>query len=179
MSAVEALVKQELAKFSVGSSLVEGHRIGPLISGKQRDRVQELAEKGVAEGATLIASGQDVPPAGFFVSPKVFLTDQHNYLAKEEVFGPVLCVIPYDEIDDGIRIANATVYGLAAAVWGDPDLALDAAKKIRAGQVDINGARFNPVAPFGGFKQSGVGREAGHVGLDEFLEYKSIQMNEG
>ncbi|AJG23495.1 MULTISPECIES: aldehyde dehydrogenase family protein [Cupriavidus] len=179
VSAVEALVKQELAKFSVGSSLVEGHRIGPLISGKQRDRVQELAEKGVAEGATLIASGQDVPPAGFFVSPKVFLTDQHNYLAKEEVFGPVLCVIPYDEIDDGIRIANATVYGLAAAVWGDPDLALDAAKKIRAGQVDINGARFNPVAPFGGFKQSGVGREAGHVGLDEFLEYKSIQMNEG
>jgi acyl-CoA reductase-like NAD-dependent aldehyde dehydrogenase len=175
---VEALLHQEMAKLTVGSSLIEGNRIGPLISAKQRERVDALITKGVEEGAVPIASGPLIPRTGFFVSPKAFRVEPANVLANEEIFGPVLCVIPYDDIAHGIRLANETVYGLAGAVWGERNQALDAARKIRSGQVDINGARFNPMAPFGGFKQSGVGREGGHVGLEEFLEHKAIQIND-
>lgn len=175
---VEALLHQEIAKLTVGSSLIEGNRIGPLISAKQRDRVDALISKGVQEGAVPIATGPLIPRTGFFVSPKAFRVEPANVLAKEEVFGPVLCIIPYDDVAHGISLANDTVYGLAGAVWGERNQALDAARKIRSGQVDINGARFNPMAPFGGYKQSGVGREGGHVGLEEFLEHKAIQIND-
>jgi acyl-CoA reductase-like NAD-dependent aldehyde dehydrogenase len=98
-------------------------------------------------------------------------------IAQEEIFGPVLSVIPYDSEDEAVRIANDTIYGLAGGVWsGDKDRAMAVARKIRAGQVDINGGGYNPMAPFGGYKQSGLGREAGEFGLDDFFEIKSLQM---
>ena len=137
--------------------------------------------KGQEEGAKLVAGGEE-PPAeaehGYFVQPTVFSeVDPTMTIAQEEIFGPVLSIIPYDSEDDAVRIANDTVYGLAGGVWsGDPERAQQVARRIRTGQVEINGATFNPLAPFGGYKQSGHGRELGKFGLEEFLETKSIQM---
>jgi acyl-CoA reductase-like NAD-dependent aldehyde dehydrogenase len=123
-----------------------------------------------------------VPPAGtgtgYFVQPTVFSdVDPGMTIAQEEIFGPVLSIIPYDSEDDAVRIANDTIYGLAGGVWsGDPERAQRVARRIRTGQVEINGATFNPLAPFGGYKQSGHGRELGRFGLEEFLEVKAIQL---
>ncbi|MDQ3786642.1 MAG: aldehyde dehydrogenase family protein, partial [Actinomycetota bacterium] len=134
--------------------------------------------KGVEEGATLAAGGPDpVDGPGFFVRPTVFGNVRPDMtIAQEEIFGPVLSVLPYTDTDDAVRIANGTQYGLAAGVFGgDADRARSVAGRLRAGQVDINGAAFNTKAPFGGFKQSGTGREFGRYGLEEFTELKSIQ----
>ncbi|MFD9736695.1 aldehyde dehydrogenase family protein [Umezawaea sp. NPDC059074] len=153
-------------------------RIGPAVSAAQRDRVVGYIRQGVEEGATLAHGGPDAPlEQGFYVTPTVFggvTTDMA--IAQEEIFGPVLSVMPYTDEDDAVRIANATIYGLAGAVFSaDPERALTVAKRLRTGQVDINGGAFNTSAPFGGYRQSGNGREFGRFGLDEFCEVKSIQ----
>jgi aldehyde dehydrogenase (NAD+) len=166
------------AKYVPGDPSVESTRIGPSVSAAQRDRVVAYIRKGVEEGATLAAGGPDpVDGVGYFVRPTVFGNVKPDMtIAQEEIFGPVLVILPYTDEADAIRIANGTQYGLAAGVFGaDVDRARAVAGKLRAGQVDINGAAFNTKAPFGGFKQSGNGREFGRYGLEEFTELKSIQ----
>ncbi|MFD5827499.1 aldehyde dehydrogenase family protein [Lentzea sp. NPDC060358] len=153
-------------------------RIGPAVSKAQRDRVVGYIRQGVEEGATLAAGGPEAPlPQGFYVTPTVFggVTPEMT-IAQEEIFGPVLSVMPYADEDDAVRIANSTIYGLAGAVFSaDTDRALRVARRLRTGQVDINAAAFNTSAPFGGYRQSGNGREFGRFGLDEFCEIKSVQ----
>ncbi len=135
--------------------------------------------KGIDEGATLLTGGAATPEGldkGFFVAPTVFsnvTTDMT--IAQEEIFGPVLSIIPYDTEEEAIAIANDSLYGLAGGVWGDEARANAVARKMRTGQVEINGGSFNATAPFGGYKQSGIGRELGAFGLEEFLEVKSLQ----
>jgi aldehyde dehydrogenase (NAD+) len=168
------------AKYSVGDPTDEGTRIGPMSSDAGRDRVRGYLEKGVAEGATLATGGVDPVDGlstGYYVRPTVFggVTPEMT-IAQEEIFGPVLSIMPYADEDDAVRIANSTIYGLAGGVFSaDQDHALAVAKRLRTGQVDVNGGAFNPIAPFGGYRQSGNGREYGHFGLEEFLEIKSIQ----
>ncbi|MFB6817757.1 aldehyde dehydrogenase family protein [Streptomyces sp. NPDC056347] len=155
-----------------------GDRIGPLVSAGQRDRVRGYIERGLAEGARLVAGGPGAPrERGYFVSPTVLAdVTPEMTVAQEEIFGPVLSILRYEDEDDALRIANGTVYGLAGAVWsGDEDRAVAFARRMETGQVDINGGRFNPVAPFGGYKRSGVGRELGAHGLAEYLQTKSLQ----
>ncbi|MFI9821914.1 aldehyde dehydrogenase family protein [Streptomyces sp. NPDC052013] len=155
-----------------------GDRIGPLVNAAQQQRVRGYIEKGVAEGARLVAGGPDSPrEKGYFVSPTVFADVTPGMtIAQEEIFGPVLSILRYDDEDEALRIANGTVYGLAGAVWaGDEAEAVAFARRMETGQVDINGGRFNPIAPFGGYKQSGVGRELGLHGLTEYLQTKSLQ----
>ncbi|MGW0471606.1 aldehyde dehydrogenase family protein [Streptomyces coeruleorubidus] len=155
-----------------------GERIGPVVNAKQQARVRGYIEKGVAEGARLVAGGPEAPrEKGYFVSPTVFADVTPDMtIAQEEIFGPVLSILRYDDEEDAVRIANGTVYGLAGAVWaGDEAEAVAFARRMETGQVDINGGRFNPLAPFGGYKQSGVGRELGVHGLAEYLQTKSLQ----
>jgi betaine-aldehyde dehydrogenase len=172
----------EVAKgFTLGDPMQETTRLGPLSSQMQLDRVRDYIRKGQAEGAELLAGGADQPeglPGGYFVKPTVFGKVKNSMtIAQEEIFGPVLSIIPYKDEEDAVRIANDTPYGLAGAVWSkDEERARKVARRIRAGQVDVNGGAFNMNAPFGGFKQSGHGREAGVYGLEEFLEYKSLQL---
>ncbi|MFJ1675982.1 aldehyde dehydrogenase family protein [Streptomyces sp. NPDC088251] len=155
-----------------------GDRIGPLVNAKQHARVLGYIEKGVSEGARLVAGGPEAPrEQGYFVSPTVFAdVTPEMTIAQEEIFGPVVSIIRYEDEDDALRIANGTVYGLAGAVWaGDDAEAVAFARRMDTGQVDINGGRFNALAPFGGYKQSGVGRELGSHGLAEYLQTKSLQ----
>ncbi|MET7927150.1 aldehyde dehydrogenase family protein [Streptomyces sp. NPDC005349] len=155
-----------------------GDRIGPLVNAKQHTRVRGYIEKGVAEGARLVAGGPEAPrEQGYFVSPTVFAdVTPEMTIAQEEIFGPVVSIIRYEDEGDALRIANGTVYGLAGAVWAADDAeAVAFARRMDTGQVDINGGRFNPLAPFGGYKQSGVGRELGAHGLSEYLQTKSLQ----
>src|SRR3954468_16001556 len=170
------------AGFTVGDPLGESTRLGPLTSQAQLERVRGYIKKGLAEGAELVAGGAEppegVPSGGYYVRPTVFGKVRNDMaIAQEEIFGPVLSIIPYRDEEEAVRIANDTVYGLAGAVWSkDEGRAQRVARRIRAGQIDINGGAFNLNAPFGGFKQSGHGREAGVYGLEEFLEYKSLQL---
>ncbi|MET7838238.1 aldehyde dehydrogenase family protein [Streptomyces sp. NPDC005356] len=155
-----------------------GDRIGPLVNAKQHTRVRGYIEKGVAEGARLVVGGPEAPrEQGYFVSPTVFAdVTPEMTIAQEEIFGPVVSIIRYEDEGDALRIANGTVYGLAGAVWAADDAeAVAFARRMDTGQVDINGGRFNPLAPFGGYKQSGVGRELGAHGLSEYLQTKSLQ----
>jgi len=173
----------EVAKsFSVGDPLSESTRLGPLTSAAQLERVRGYIKKGVQEGAELLVGGAEppegAPAGGYYVRPTVFGKVKNSMtIAQEEIFGPVLSIIPYKDEEDAVRIANDSPYGLAGAVWSkDEARAQRVARRIRAGQVDVNGGAFNMNAPFGGFKQSGHGREAGVFGLEEFLEYKSLQL---
>ncbi|KGX85868.1 aldehyde dehydrogenase family protein [Pontibacillus litoralis] len=174
----EAAVKQVLPKFSVGHPR-EGNRVGPLISEQQWKRVQSYIEKGMEEGATLLAGGTGKPEGidcGYYAKPTIF-TDVNNdmVIAQEEIFGPVMSIITYDDIDEAIEIANDTVYGLAGYVIGhDAETLRKVARSIRAGRIQVNGASANFAAPFGGFKQSGIGREWGDYGIEEYLEVKTI-----
>jgi aldehyde dehydrogenase (NAD+) len=175
------LAKAAAESFTLGDPVKGEARLGPLISAEQRERVRGYIQKGQAEGARLVTGGADTPadlPRGYYVKPTVF-ADVNNRMtiAQEEIFGPVLCIIPYDSEEEAIALANDTVYGLAGGVWsGDLEHAKAVAKRLRAGQVEVNGGRYNLLAPFGGYKQSGNGREFGKFGLDEFLEIKSLQL---
>ena len=165
--------------FTVGDPNDENTRLGPLVSKAQHDRVSAYIEKGKEQGARIVAGGDTKPlEKGYFVAPTVFAdvtTDMT--IAQEEIFGPVLSIIKYEDEDEALRIANDTIYGLAAGVWsGDAEKAKAFARKIKSGQVDVNGGSFNVAAPFGGFKQSGVGRELGPFGLEEFTQPKSLQL---
>jgi acyl-CoA reductase-like NAD-dependent aldehyde dehydrogenase len=164
-----------------GDPMAEGTTLGPLASKMQQDRVRDYIAKGVAEGCELLTGGADLPegtnPNGYYVKPTVFgKVRPDSTIAQEEIFGPVLSIIAYTDEDDAVCIANNTVYGLAGGVWsGSDEHAEKVARRIRTGQVEINGGSFNMYAPFGGYKQSGNGRELGKYGLEDFLEYKAMQ----
>jgi acyl-CoA reductase-like NAD-dependent aldehyde dehydrogenase len=175
---VKALAQAAVAKLNVGPSLDEASRLGPLVSAAQRDRVIGFIKTGIAEGAEVIAGGAEAPAfaTGYFVQPTVLGIKATDTLAQEEIFGPVLVVVKYQDEDEAVRIANSTIYGLGGAVWGaTDDSAMRVARRMRTGQVDINGGPFNANAPFGGYKQSGNGRENGLYGFEEFLEFKAMQ----
>ena len=166
------------AKYEPGDPALTTTRLGPAVSAAQRDRVVAHIRAGIAEGAKLALGGPDRPTErGHHVAPTVFgHVAPDMSIAQEEIFGPVLSVMPYRDEDDAVRIANSTIYGLGGAVFSaDPDRALAVARRLRTGQVDINGAAFNTSAPFGGYRQSGNGREFGPHGLAEFTELKSVQ----
>jgi aldehyde dehydrogenase (NAD+) len=174
---VEAIARETLAKIVVGEPREEGVHLGPLISKRQFDRVRDYIRKGIEEGATLVGGGPDRPAKfdrGYYVEPTVFSRAANDMtIAREEIFGPVLTIIPYQDEEDAIAIANDTPYGLSAYVQsGDLEHARAVARRIRAGMVHLNGAQLDPDAPFGGYKQSGNGREWGVHGLKEFLEIK-------
>ncbi|MEV7889411.1 aldehyde dehydrogenase family protein [Streptomyces sp. NPDC002817] len=169
---------EEAVELAATAAAKYGERIGPVVNAKQQARVRSYIEKGVAEGARLVAGGPESPrEQGCFVSPTVFADVTPDMtIAQEEIFGPVLSILRYEDEEDALRIANGTVYGLAGAVWaGEEAEAVAFARRMDTGQVDINGGRFNPLAPFGGYKQSGVGRELGSHGLAEYLQTKSLQ----
>jgi aldehyde dehydrogenase (NAD+)/betaine-aldehyde dehydrogenase len=166
---------------TVGDPFAEDTKLGPLVSDVQRERVRGYIQKGIDEGAKLVTGGVEPPEGadrGFFVQPTVFSDVRNDMtIAQEEIFGPVLSIIPYDDEEDAIRIANDSAYGLAGGVWSsDEERAKRVARRIRTGQVEINGGVFNPLAPFGGYKQSGHGRELGRHALEEYLAVKSMQL---
>ena len=174
------LARDAAQTFTIGDPMGDA-RLGPVISDLQRSRVRSLIQKGIDEGAELLTGGPEQPEGlakGYFVKPTVFGKVREGMaIAQEEVFGPVLSIMAYDDEADAIRIANNSVYGLAGTVWSkDESRALRVARKIRTGQVDINGGPFNAAAPFGGYKQSGNGRDGGVYGMEEYLEYKSLQL---
>jgi acyl-CoA reductase-like NAD-dependent aldehyde dehydrogenase len=156
--------------------------LGPLVSATQQQRVRDYITKGIDEGARIICGGVTPPEgleSGYYVEPTIFSDVRNDMtIAQEEIFGPVLSIIPYDSEEEAIAIANDSPYGLSGGVWaGTDEKAIEVARKIRTGQVDINGGAFNLVAPFGGYKQSGIGRERGLLGFEEFLEVKAVQHN--
>jgi acyl-CoA reductase-like NAD-dependent aldehyde dehydrogenase len=178
---VVAAAKAEAESYTIGDPTDPSSKLGPLISDTQRQRVRSYIEKGIEEGARVVTGGAEQPEdleKGYFVKPTVFADVTNDMtIAQEEIFGPVLSIIAYDDEDDAVRIANDTVYGLHAGVYGgDKEHATQVARRIQAGQVDVNGQNFNPLAPFGGYKQSGHGRELGKYGLEEYLETKSLQL---
>jgi acyl-CoA reductase-like NAD-dependent aldehyde dehydrogenase len=175
-----AMAAKTAQSFTIGDPFGGNAKLGPLVSAVQRDRVRSFIRKGVEEGAELLSGGPDAPEGldkGYFVKPTVLgRVAPGSTLDQEEVFGPVLSIITYKDEADAIRIANGTAYGLAGAVWaGSDERAQAIARRLRTGQVDINGGTFNLFAPFGGYKQSGNGREMGPYGMEEFLEYKAMQ----
>ncbi len=162
----------------VGGAFDTGAYIGPLVDSDQQQSVTGYINKGIEEGARLVTGGPgrpEVPDKGYFVKPTIFADVKPDMIiAQEEIFGPVLCIIPYETEDEAIRIANDSLYGLSGAVWSaDLKRARNAARQIKTGQVFINGAGFDINAPFGGYKQSGNGRERSKYGLEEFLEIKA------
>ncbi|WP_323118697.1 aldehyde dehydrogenase family protein [Burkholderia alba] len=176
-----ALAKAAAETYVAGDPRSDATRLGALASAAQQQRVRDYIRRGVEEGAELVTGGVDMPAGltrGFFVQPTVFgRVAPKATIAQEEIFGPVLSIITYRDEDEAVRIANDSPYGLGGAVWaGSDERALRVARRIRTGQVDINGAMWNAAAPFGGFKQSGHGRENGVYGLEEYLEYKSLQL---
>jgi aldehyde dehydrogenase (NAD+) len=179
MAEAAATAKQTAEATKVGDPFAEGTSIGPLSSKAQFDKVLRLIDKGVEEGATLVAGGSGRPDGltrGYFVRPTVFADVRNDMtIAREEIFGPVLCIIPYENEEEAIRIANDTPYGLAGFVTsGNRERANRVAKRMRSGNVHVNGARVDFGGCFGGYKQSGNGREWGEPGLEEFLELKAI-----
>jgi acyl-CoA reductase-like NAD-dependent aldehyde dehydrogenase len=181
LAEAEEIAAKAAESFTPGDPFDEATRLGPLVSETQRERVRGYIEKGEAEGARLLTGGAAPPEGlerGYFVRPTVFsdVTPEMT-IAQEEIFGPVLAIQPYEDEDDAVRIANATDYGLAGGVWSaDEDRAIGVARRIRTGQIEINGGAFNPLAPFGGYKQSGHGRENGRYAIEELLQVKSLQL---
>ncbi len=176
-----SLALEMAVSFTVGDPTGAGFKLGPMVTEQQRRRVRDYISKGVEEGAELLLGGVEPPSGlekGWYVRPTIFgrVTPQMT-VAREEIFGPVLSILTYRDEEEAIRMANDTNYGLAAAVWSADELrALKVAKRLRVGQVGVNGGPGNLLAPFGGYKQSGNGREMGRYGLEEFLEVKSIQL---
>lgn len=178
LNEVETIAKETAESFKVGDPFAPGTQLGPLVSAAQRDRVRSYIFTGIDEGAELVTGGPDAPPGlekGYFVAPTVFSkVGRQMRIAREEIFGPVLTILPYDSEDEAVDIANDTIYGLSAAVSGGAQRALAVARRIRSGQVHVNSPSYIPGSPFGGFKQSGLGREHGLHGLQEFLEVKAV-----
>jgi aldehyde dehydrogenase (NAD+) len=176
---VERLAAEIAGSQRVGDPTRDGTSLGPVVSRAQYERVLGYIHRALEEGARLVIGGADRPAgagAGYFVAPTVFSDVRTDMtIAQEEIFGPVLAVMPYDSEEEAIEIANGTAYGLSAGVWsGDPKRAQRVAMRLRSGQVKVNGGAFNPAAPFGGYKQSGVGRELGMHGLEEYFETKAL-----
>ncbi len=173
------LAVEAARKYALGDPFAEGTRLGPLVSAAQRDRVIRYINRGQEEGARLVLGDTDRHfERGYYVEPTVFAGVAPGMtIEQEEIFGPVLSIIPYGSEDEAVEIANGTPYGLAGAVWAaSEEKAVMVARRLRTGQVSVNGGHFNPLAPFGGYKQSGIGRELGELGLEEFLEVKSLQL---
>ena len=176
---VKRAIRDEMRAFTVGDPADPNVAVGPMVSQKQYERVESYIRKGIEEGAEVLVGGEGHPKgleAGYFVKPTVFVNVKNDMtIAQEEIFGPVLCVITYDSEDEAIRIANDSKYGLHSSVLGtDLQRARRVASQIRAGRVVINGMTDDPQAPWGGFKYSGIGREYGRYGIEEFLEPRAI-----
>jgi aldehyde dehydrogenase (NAD+) len=181
LAEAEQIAAATAQAFTPGDPFDGDTRLGPLVSETQLERVRGYIAQGEAEGARLVTGGAEAPEGseqGYFVQPTVFSDVTNDMkIAQEEIFGPVLSIMPYDSEAEAIEIANDTMYGLAGGVWsGDEQRARAVARKLRTGQIEINGGAFNPLAPFGGFKQSGHGREAGRYGVEEYLVAKSLQL---
>ncbi|MEO1064182.1 MAG: aldehyde dehydrogenase family protein [Actinomycetota bacterium] len=181
MDEAKAIAAAAAEQIGVGAPDDEGAVLGPLVSQAQWDRVQGFIQQGIDEGAELVTGGTGKPEGrdqGYFVKPTVFANvDNSMTVAREEIFGPVLSIIGYEDEEDAVRIANETPYGLSGAVSSaDLERAKRVARRLRTGQVSVNGGSFNLMAPFGGYKQSGNGRELGAHGLAEFTETKAIQL---
>jgi acyl-CoA reductase-like NAD-dependent aldehyde dehydrogenase len=182
MADAERIAADEVeARFQPSDPFAEGVMLGPLSSQAQVERVTNYIQKGIDEGAKLVTGGVGKPEGldkGYFVKPTVFSNVSNDMtIAQEEIFGPVLSILPYSDEEDAVRIANDSPYGLSGGVWaGDSERAKKVARRIRTGQIEVNGGAFNPNAPFGGYKNSGYGREYGPYGFDEFLEVKSMQL---
>ena len=175
------IIAEKNDSYLVGNPLDEGTRCGPMVSLRQQLSVTEYIQSGIDEGANLISGGLGMPDGiekGFYVKPTIFANvTPEMKIWKEEIFGPVLVITTYNTESEALKLANDSIYGLSGGVWSeDPDRAVNFAKKMRTGQVSVNGGSFNVSAPFGGYKLSGNGRELGTHGLDEFLEIKSIQL---
>jgi acyl-CoA reductase-like NAD-dependent aldehyde dehydrogenase len=181
LAEAEDAAAKAAAAHVLGDPFADGTKLGPLASATHRDRVRAFIQSGINEGAKLIAGGPDAPAGlevGYYIQPTVFsgVTPEMT-ISREEIFGPVLAIIPYATEDEAIRFANDTPYGLSAGVQSATrEHALAVARRLRAGQIEINGGKSNPLAPFGGMKQSGNGREYGRYGFEEFLETKSLQL---
>jgi aldehyde dehydrogenase (NAD+) len=178
---VEQIAKAAAESFTPGDPFDSSTRLGPLVSAEQQQTVKEYIQKGIDEGAKLVTGGLEQPEGlehGFYVRPTVFSEVRNDMaIAQEEIFGPVLSIIPYESEDEAVRIANDTIYGLAGGVWsGDEERAKRVARQMRAGQIEVNGGAFNPAAPFGGYKQSGYGRENGPLSIEDFLQVKAMQL---
>ncbi|WP_290522454.1 aldehyde dehydrogenase family protein [Alcanivorax sp.] len=178
LAEAEAIAARACADIVVGDTTDEATIMGPIANGRQYQRVLSLIEQGVKEGAKLVCGGTEKPAGldkGYYVQPTVF-SDANNdmTIAREEIFGPVLTMIPYQDLDDAVAIANDTIYGLSGYVFGEPELARSVANRLRTGNVHLNGAAPDFTTAFGGYKQSGVGREWGKYGFDEFLEIKAL-----
>lgn len=173
------IIEAAVAKYTVGDPTDPGTRLGPSASAGQQQTVLGFIERASGEGARLLTGGaQKIRDVGYYVAPTVFAdVDPNSELGQEEVFGPVLAVIPFSDTDEALEIANGTPYGLSGAVWAaDDDTAVAFARQVQTGQLDINGGKYNPAAPFGGYKKSGIGRELGRIGFEEFLQIKSLQL---
>ncbi len=174
-----AIAKETVESLNFNDPKAEGTTHGPIVHAAQFEKVRDLIKQGIEEGATLVTGGADRPEGlekGYFVQPTVFADVRNDMkIAQEEIFGPVLSIIPYDDEAQAIKIANDSIYGLAGGVWsGDKDRAIRVARQMRTGQVAINDAGFDINAPFGGYKQSGNGRELGEFGIEEYLETKAL-----
>jgi aldehyde dehydrogenase (NAD+) len=179
LSEVEAIAKKVAEAVVVGDPNSEKTNVGPVVSKIQYERVEGYIAKGIAEGAKVVAGGPGRPEGlekGYYVKPTIFSNVRNDMtIAREEIFGPVLCILPYDNEEQAVQIANDTPYGLAAYVWSKDNVhARRIGSRIRAGQVTLNGASGNMNTPFGGFKMSGNGREYGEFGLRDFLEVKAV-----
>ncbi|BEL03754.1 aldehyde dehydrogenase family protein [Actinoplanes sichuanensis] len=178
LAEAEQIAVRAAQSYVLGDPYDPATTLGPVANATQRQRIREYIHSGLEDGARLLTGGTEAPDGldrGFFVRPTVFSGDNNTRIAREEIFGPVVVIIPFDDEDDAFRIANDTQYGLAGAIWAaDDDRARALATRLRAGRIRINGSAINPRAPHGGFKLSGIGREFGRYGIEEYLEYKSI-----